>query len=184
MDAKTVVLGSQEHACCSLNAGTLDIKASREFSNTVQKAYVRAKVNAPAQKAGWGFAPRPAVNTPTEPAPTLKVTDTTSATRIDLPILVYETKRKPGLNADGTPAADMLYGDMTKEEITAIPTYMYTRMFAVDSWMVNFDSSDTFFADFRKMATRYFSMGDLEMVILAMIAKFEKKKAESFGTPL
>ncbi|MFP1724562.1 hypothetical protein [Lonsdalea quercina] len=126
LDAQTVVLGSQEHACCSLTAGTLDINAHRDFANTVRNAYDRARVNAPAQKAGWGFAPRPA--TPrTEPEPTLKVTevtDTTSATRIDLPILVYETKRKPGLNADGTPAADMLYGDMTKKEITAIPTYM------------------------------------------------------------
>ncbi|OSN01297.1 MULTISPECIES: DUF3289 family protein [Lonsdalea] len=185
LDAKTVVLGSQEHACCSLNAGTLDINASRDFSNTVQNAYARAKVNAPAQKAGWGFAPRPA--TPrTEPEPTLKVievTDTTSATRVDLPILVYETKHKPGLNADGTPAADMLYGDMTKEEITAIPTYMNTHMFAVDDWTVDFESPDFFFQKFREMTTILFSAGDLKFVILAMIAKFEKKEGGEFRHP-
>ncbi|MFP1724275.1 DUF3289 family protein [Lonsdalea quercina] len=185
LDAQTVVLGSQEHACCSLTAGTLDINANRDFANTVRNAYDRARVNAPAQKAGWGFAPRPA--TPrTEPEPTLKVTevtDTTSATRIDLPILVYETKRKPGLNANGTPAADMLYGDMTKEEITDIPTYMHTHMFAVDDWMVDFDSPDIFFYKFREMATSLFSTGKLEMVILAMIAKFQKKEGGEFSHP-
>ncbi|OSN00700.1 DUF3289 family protein [Lonsdalea populi] len=185
LDARTVVLGSQEHACCSLTAGSLDINANRDFANAVRNAYDRARVNAPAQKAGWGFAPRPA--TPrTEPKPTLKVTevtDTTSATRIDLPILVYETKRKPGLNADGTPAADMLYGDMTKEEITAIPTYMHTHMFDVDDWMLNFASPDIFFKKFREMATTLFSSGELKFVILAMIAKFQKKEGGEFRHP-
>ena len=185
LDAKTVVLGSQEHACCSLNSGALDINASRDFSNTVQNAYARAKVNAPAQKAGWGFAPRPA--TPrTDPEPTLKVTevtDTTSATRIDLPILVYETRKKPGLNADGTPAADMTYGDMTKEEITAIPTYMHTHMFAVDDWTVDFESPEFFFSKFREMVTKFFSSGDLKFVILAMIEKFQKKEGGEFRHP-
>ncbi|MFP1785901.1 DUF3289 family protein [Lonsdalea quercina] len=185
LDAQTVVLGSTEHACCSLTAGTLDINANRDFANIVRNAYDRARVNAPAQKAGWGFAPRPA--TPRkEPEPTLKVTevtDTTSATRVDLPILVYETKHKPGLNADGTPAADMLYGDMTKEEITAIPTYMHTHMFAVDDWTADFDSPDILFKKFREMTTTLFSSGDLKFVILAMIAKFEKKEGGEFRHP-
>ncbi|RAT70778.1 DUF3289 family protein, partial [Lonsdalea populi] len=101
----------------------------------------------------------------------------------DLPILVYETKRKPGLNADGTPAADMLYGDMTKEEIEAIPTYMHTHMFAVDDWMLNFASPDIFFKKFREMATTLFSSGELKFVILAMIAKFQKKEGGEFRHP-
>ncbi|OSN00916.1 hypothetical protein AU510_17550, partial [Lonsdalea britannica] len=185
LDAKTVVLGSKEHACCSLNAGTLDINANRNFSNTVQNAYARAKVNAPAQKAGWGFAPRPAIPR-TEPEPTLKVTemtDTTSATRIHVPVLVYQSPRKPGFNADGSPAADMTYGDMTEEEIRAIPNFGHLPLFVKDGYLFGFDSPTINFIKFRVMAATLFSSGDLRNVILAMIAKFEKNEGGEFSHP-
>ncbi|WP_026743032.1 DUF3289 family protein [Lonsdalea quercina] len=185
LDAQTVVLGSQEHACCSLTAGTLDINANRDFANTVRNAYDRARVNAPAQKVGWGFAPRPA--TPrTEPEPTLKVTevtDTTSATRIHVPVLVYQSRRKPGFNADGSPAADMTYGDMTEEEIKAIPNFGHLHIFSKDGYFFGFYSASLNFFKFRLMATLFFSAGELKMVILAMIAKFEKKEGGEFRHP-
>ncbi|WP_139823990.1 DUF3289 family protein, partial [Lonsdalea iberica] len=40
-----------------------------------------------------------------------------------------------------------------------------------------------FFYKFREMATSLFSTGELEMVILAMIAKFEKKEGGEFRHP-
>ncbi|MGK4327341.1 DUF3289 family protein [Lonsdalea quercina] len=185
LDAQTVVLGSQEHACCSLTAGSLDINANRDFANAVRNAYDRARVNAPAQKAGWGFAPRPA--TPrTEPEPTLKVTevtDTTSATRIHVPVLVYQSPRKPGFNADGSPAADMTYGDMTEEEIKAIPNFGHLPLFAKDGYLFGFDSPTINFIKFRVMAATLFSSGELRNVILAMIAKFEKNEGGEFSHP-
>ncbi|WP_217809422.1 hypothetical protein, partial [Lonsdalea britannica] len=122
----------------------------------------------------------------TEPEPTLKVTevtDTTSATRIHVPVLVYQSPRKPGFNADGSPAADMTYGDMTEEEIKAIPNFGHLPLFAKDGYLFGFDSPTINFIKFRVMAATLFSSGDLRNVILAMIAKFEKNEGGEFSHP-
>ncbi|WP_220089963.1 hypothetical protein, partial [Lonsdalea populi] len=100
-----------------------------------------------------------------------------------VPVLVYQSPRKPGFNADGSPAADMTYGDMTEEEIKAIPNFGHLHLFSKDGYLFGFDSPTINFIKFRVMAATLFSSGDLRNVILAMIAKFEKNEGGGIQSP-
>jgi len=96
-----------------------------------------------------------------------------------LPMLVAKSRRAPGLNADGTVAADMLFGDYSRRRIENIGF-----PFKVSQAVWNLDSvkATTLFQIFRNMA-RNFSMGDLETNILAMIDRFEANTGGTYSNP-
>lgn len=182
---QTVILADSPHdSCCTLSFGDLDVKGNRDFAQAIKRAYDSAKLNSTIVP-GSGFAPRASVMTQPEPPPLLTMmpkTDTTSATVVHLPILVYQSPRRPGINADGSKAADMVSGDMTAEEIRQIPTAMGTRQF--DLRDPKQSEAKYHFMNFRNMATGLFSYGEMQMVILAMIAKFERNEGGEFRHPL
>lgn len=182
-DARTVVLGSKMDSCCTESYGSLDVKADRDFSEAVKKGYDAAKLNRTGQQ-GYGFAPRRSVMEPPEPPPTIRAalkTDTTSATAVRVPILVYESATKPGKKADGSTAEDMKFGEWSAEDIRAIKT-MGAREFVRDD--LSAESAAAHFATWRNMTTTIFSSGEMKMVLLAMIHKVQKREGGEFRHPL
>lgn len=182
-DARTVVLGSKMDSCCTESYGSLDVKADRDFSEAVKKGYDAAKLNRTGQQ-GYGFAPRRSVMEPPEPPPTIRAalkTDTTSATAVRVPILVYESATKPGKKADGSTAEDMKFGEWSVEQIRAIKT-MGAREFVRDD--LSAESAAEHFATWRNMTTTIFSSGEMKMVLLAMIHKVQKREGGEFRHPL
>jgi len=95
----------------------------------------------------------------------------------NLPIVIAQSERRPGFNADGTAAADMLFGDYSRGRIENIGF-----PFKVSQAVWNLDSvkATTLFQVFRNMA-RNFSMGDLETNILAMIDRFEANTGGTYS---
>ncbi|MCS3460478.1 DUF3289 family protein [Aeromonas sp. BIGb0445] len=182
-DGRSVVLAdSPASSCCSLAHGQLEVQGDRSFSQNVRTAYERAKLNDKVAQAGggsFGSAPAPA-EPPSELAQQMKA-DTTSATAVRLPILVYQSPKLPGKNADGSTAADMVFGDMTAEQVQAIPTVWDSRLFALQD--LDKSRANYHFMNLRTMATTLFSAGTLQMVILAMIHKFEKSEGGEFSHP-
>lgn len=87
-----------------------------------------------------------------------------------LPLTVAQSARRPGLNADGTVAADMLFGDLSKERIRSVD-FLFKAPGAYDLDTVK---ASTLFADLRLMATLLFATGELETNISAMIDRFER----------
>jgi hypothetical protein len=69
-----------------------------------------------------------------------------------LPMVLGESKRKAGYNANGTPAADMKYGDYDKKQIVAI-----RDIFWIDDVLVDLDtvSADVLFYHFQKWQRIY-----------------------------
>ncbi|MGL5297775.1 MAG: hypothetical protein ACRC9W_04390 [Plesiomonas sp.] len=182
-DARTVVLGSKMDSCCTESYGSLDVKADRNFSEAVKKGYDAAKLNRTGQQ-GYGFAPRRSVMEPPEPPPMIRAalkTDTTSATAVRVPILVYESATKPGKKADGSTAEDMKFGEWSAEQIRAIKT-MGAREFVRDD--LSAESAAEHFATWRNMTTTIFSSGEMKMVLLAMIHKVQKREGGEFRHPL
>lgn len=182
-DARTVVLGSKMDSCCTESYGSLEIKADRDFAAAVKKGYEAAKLNRTGQE-GYGFAPRRSVMEPPEPPPMLRAalkTDTTSATAVRVPILVYESATKPGKKADGSTAEDMKFGEWSVEQIRAIKT-MGAREFVRDD--LSAESAAEHFATWRNMTTTIFSSGEMQMVLLAMIHKVQKREGGEFRHPL
>ncbi|MCS3768349.1 hypothetical protein HNP12_002423 [Aeromonas hydrophila] len=183
-DARNVVLGSKMDSCCSESYGSLDVKADRDFAEAVKKGYDRAKLNRTGQQGGNSFAPRSSVMEPPEPPPMLRAalkTDTTSATAIKVPILVYESATKPEKNADGSTAEDMKFGEWSAEQLRAIKT-MGSQEFVRDD--LSASSAAEHFATWRNMTTTLFSSGEMKMVLLAMIHKVQKREGGEFRHPL
>lgn len=180
-DGSRVALGrSNRDSCVSMVDGKLEVKGSDEFRRAVEAAFEAKK----APSSGFGYAPYRPVEL-VEPEPTIKLTpktDTTSATKVNVPILVYQSPRKPGLNADGSKAADMVYGDMSAEDIRKLTTHFDTQMFDLDN--LEQATSRNLFTNFRVMGAGIFSVGEMRMVILAMIAKFERKEGGEFRHPV
>ncbi|MFB2827897.1 DUF3289 family protein [Aeromonas veronii] len=181
-DGSRVAVGrSTRDSCVNVVDGKLQVNGSDEFRRTVEAAYEAKKT----PSSGFGSAPYRPEPIP-EPEPTLSKlmpkTDTTSATKVNVPILVYQSPRKPGLNADGTKAADMVSGDMSAEDIRRITTHFGTQMFDLDK--LEQVTSRNLFSNFRVMGAGVFSAGDMRMVILAMIAKFESKEGGEFRHPV
>lgn len=183
-DAREVVLGDKKNSCCSESLGSLDVNADRDFSDAVKKAYDNAKLSNAVKNSLGGFAPRGTVMTPPEPPSTLRTmskADTTSATHVHVPILVYESSRKPGKKADGTIAEDMTFGKWHAEDIRAIKT-VGSREFVRDD--LSAGSATAHFAAWRNMATTMFSTGDMKMVLLAMIGQVQARTGGEFRHPL
>lgn len=180
-DGSRVALGrSNRDSCVSMVDGKLQVKGSDEFRRSVEAAFEAKK----APSSGFGYAPYRPVEL-VEPEPTIKLmpkTDTTSATKVNVPILVYQSPRKPGLNADGSKAADMVYGKMSAEDIKKIPTKFGTKMFDLND-PATADPANHF-KDLRNMATLLFSTGEMKFVVLAMIAKFERSEGGEFRHPI
>jgi uncharacterized protein (TIGR03034 family) len=181
-DGSRVMVGrvGDRNSCVKMVDGKLQVTGSDEFRRTVEEAYEAKQT----PSSGFGHSPTPSPKP--EPEPTLSrlmpKTDTTSATKIRVPILVYQSPRKPGLKADGTPAEDMTFGDMTAEEIKGINTYMGSKMF--DLHDPELSDPRYHFMNLRAMAGNMFSVGEMKMVVLAMIAKFEKSEGGEFRHPL
>ncbi|MCS3456264.1 hypothetical protein M2366_002350 [Aeromonas sp. BIGb0405] len=182
-DGRSVLLAdSPASSCCSLAHGQLEVQGDRSFSQNVRTAYERAKLSDKVAQAGGGsFGSAPAQAEPPSALAQQMKADTTSATAVRLPILVYQSPKLPGKNADGTMAADMTFGDMTAEQIQAIPTVWDTRLFALQD--LDKSRANYHFMNLRTMATTLFSAGTLQMVILAMIHKFEKSEGGEFRHP-
>lgn len=180
-DGSRVMVGraGDRNSCVKIIDGKLQVTGSDEFRRTVEEAYEAKQT----PSSGFGHSPTPSPKP--EPEPTLSrlmpKTDTTSATKIRVPILVYQSPRKPGLKADGTPADDMIFGDMTAEEIRQIPTFMNTKMFDLND--PKQADPKNHFTDMRTMSSLLFASGDMKMVVLAMIAKFEKSEGGEFSHP-
>lgn len=182
-NAQTVALAdSQRDSCCSLFLGDLDVKGDRDFARIVKTAYDRTKLNSTVIP-GSGFAPRSSIMNPPEP-PTLFTlqpkTDTTSA-EVRLPILVYESSRKPGKNADGTAAEDMTRGQWSAEKIRNITTVGGTRLFELDD--LSGDDPRPHFDAWLNMATSLFGGGELDMVVRAMIGRVRDNWGGEFRHP-
>jgi uncharacterized protein (TIGR03034 family) len=181
-DGSRVVVGrtGDRNSCVTLAEGKLQVAGPDEFRRTVETAYEAKQ----APSSGFGYSPNPTPKP--EPEPTLSrlmpKTDTSSATAIRVPILVYQSPRKPGLNADGTPANDMTFGDLNAEKIKSISTYMDTKMFDLRDP----EQADPryHFMNLRAIGGNLFSVGEMKMVVLAMIAKFEKSEGGEFRHPL
>ncbi|MGL5557023.1 MAG: DUF3289 family protein, partial [Aeromonas veronii] len=149
-----------------------------------KSAFERSKLNRTGQQGWGGFAPRPNPAPPPEPPSTLKVTektDTTSATQVRVPILVYESATKPGKKADGSTSEDMKFGEWSVEQIRGIPT-MGGREFVRDNF--GLDSAPEHFATWRNMTTSLFSSGEMKMVLLKMIHKVQKRERGEFRDPV
>lgn len=183
--AQTVALADSPHdSCCVLSFGDLDVNGDRDFCQAIKSAYDRAKLNSTVIP-GSGFAPRSSIMAPPEPSPTLRAqppTDTTSATAVRLPILVYESSHKPGKNADGTTAEDMKFGQWIAEEISNITTVRGSRLFELDDLSGN--DPRPHFAAWRNMATSLFGGGELDMVLLAMIGQVQANRGGEFRHPV
>jgi uncharacterized protein (TIGR03034 family) len=81
--------------------------------------------------------------------------------------LVFSTNRHPGYNADGSKAADMTYGDYTKEEIIEID-----KLFEMDSLGAQYEVEERgLIANFKNLAPQ-FSQGELTPVLNKMIEHF------------
>ncbi|MFL5354550.1 DUF3289 family protein [Archangium sp.] len=95
-----------------------------------------------------------------------------------LPVIVADSKRKPGLNDDGTAANDMRYGDYTQDQIENL-----SFMFQVDDFTVGLDkvSAKTLFDSLRFMSTTLFAKGDLEGNIQRMVDRFESNTGAAYS---
>lgn len=95
-----------------------------------------------------------------------------------LPLVIAQSDRRPGFNADGTVAADMLFGNYSKEAMRSLGS-----AFEVDDFLVDFDKvhEATLFKSFRRMAADLFAMGDMESVILEMIDRFENNLGGTYS---
>jgi hypothetical protein len=82
------------------------------------------------------------------------------------PVIVAESARRAGFNADGTIANDMKYGDYTKEQIEKLG-FMF-RTYDLDKVQAKH-----LFVDLRLMATTLFARGALNDNIRRMIDRFE-----------
>jgi uncharacterized protein (TIGR03034 family) len=93
-----------------------------------------------------------------------------------LPVIVADSKRKPGLNEDGTVANDMKYGDYTKAQIENLG-FMF-KMYNLDEV-----SADALFLDLRLMSKDLFAQGDLEGNIGRMIDRFRSNTGGTYSDP-
>ena len=91
------------------------------------------------------------------------------------PKLIIKSDRDRGKKRDGTPAADLMYGDYTKDQIKAI-----RWMFKVDIM----DYESLLWPQFEAMATTIFAVGDLEENIKSMIAHFKGNTGGDYRNPI
>ena len=101
-------------------------------------------------------------------------------TRSNKPILIAESSRKPGFNANGSKANDMMFGDYSKNRIKNI-----RGMFEADDFINDLDTApaDTFFNTFEHMATTLFATGALQINIQQMIMRFKNRTGGHFSSP-
>lgn len=179
-DGSRVVLGmiGSPNYCVKVDGDTLKVEGSDDFRRAIEAAYEAKK------QPSSGFGSMPMTKQSRDPEPVLSrlmpPTDITSATKVHLPIDVYQSARLPGLKAAGSVADDMTYGDMSAEEIRQIPTFMGSNMF--DLRDPEQSNPRNHFMNLRAMG-KLFSSGDMQAVILALIAKFEKSEGGEFQDP-
>ncbi len=93
-------------------------------------------------------------------------------------LLIYQSPRPKGLNADGSVAADMKYGQTTRSDILNINKQFKYQLEEADSenWGVN-----TLFSEFEDMSTSLFSTGEMENVIKNMILHFKEGSGSDYS---
>lgn len=113
-----------------------------------------------------------------------EIAATTSAYILAYPFLFHKYREK-GKNVAGTGIADdMCYGD--GETVTDHFRYNRTEIESLGALMqltLQFDIP-TLWAAFRGMVANLFSVGELERVALAMVARFEKNTGGEFSDPV
>lgn len=93
-------------------------------------------------------------------------------------LLIHQSSRLKGLNADGTVADDMKYGKTSRTDILAINDMFKYQLDEADS---DYWGPDTLFSEFRNMSTSLFATGDMEDVILDMISQFEEGTGSDYS---
>lgn len=93
-------------------------------------------------------------------------------------LLIYQSSRPKGLNADGTVADDMKYGQTTRADILAINDLFSYQLDEADS---EYWGPDTLFYEFEDMSTSFFATGDMEDVVLDMISHFEDGSGSDYS---
>lgn len=93
-------------------------------------------------------------------------------------LLIYQSSRPKGLNADGTVANDMKYGQTTRSDILKINKLFRYQLDEADSenW-----GSDTLFSEFEDMSTSMFATGAMEDVVKDMISHFEEGTGSDYS---
>lgn len=93
-------------------------------------------------------------------------------------LLIYQSSRPKGLNADGSVAADMKYGQTTRFDILKINKQFKYQLEEADSenWGAN-----TLFSEFEDMSTSLFSTGEMENVIKNMILHFKEGSGSDYS---
>ncbi len=93
-----------------------------------------------------------------------------------LPVIVADSKRKPGLNEDGTVANDMKYGDYTQAQIENLG-------FTFKIYDLDKVPAEALFFDLRLMSKALFAKGDLEDNIGRMIDRFQSNTGGTYSDP-
>ena len=93
-------------------------------------------------------------------------------------LLIYQSPRPKGLNADCSVAADMKYGQTTRSDILNINKQFKYQLEEADSenWGAN-----TLFSEFEDMSTSLFSTGEMENVIKNMILHFKEGSGSDYS---
>ena len=93
-------------------------------------------------------------------------------------LLIYQSSRPKGLNADGSVAADMKYGQTTRSDILNINKQFKYQLEEADSenWGAN-----KLFSEFEDMSTSLFSTGKMENVIKNMILHFKEGSGSDYS---
>ncbi len=99
------------------------------------------------------------------------------------PVLVAESRRKPGKNTDGTVARDMMFGDYTREQIRSLRWNFALEDDQMRDLTVSPACAEQHFAQFKSMATTLFATGELKGNILSMIDKFRKNEGGTYSDP-
>ncbi|MER0498790.1 DUF3289 family protein [Aeromonas hydrophila] len=176
-DGSKVALGfsSDIFACCKLQGDQISVHGSAKFEETIKSAFASAK---PALRFGSAEKERPKVE---RPIPQLQPkTDTKSATTYKVPVLIYKSPREREKKLDGSKADDMVYGDMTAQQIKSMPFLLGKLGDDLNIKDLETMSPQPLVHTFREMATFWFSDDSLKMNTLAMIQHFEKGKGADY----
>ncbi|MFK7767234.1 MAG: DUF3289 family protein [Mariniblastus sp.] len=97
------------------------------------------------------------------------------------PKLIIKSNRDRGFNYDGSPAADLMFGDFNEAQIRNLG-----KMFKMDDLMFDLDSGNEqiLWDKFQGMSTDIFAVGDLETNIIAMIAHFRGNTGSDYSNPI
>ncbi|HAT6345328.1 TPA: DUF3289 family protein [Aeromonas hydrophila] len=176
-DGSKVALGfsSDVFACCRVQGDQISVHGSDKFEQTIKSAFASAK---PTMWFGSAEKERPKVE---RPIPQLQPkTDTKSATTYKVPVLIYKSPREREKKIDGSKADDMVYGDMTAQQIKSMPFLLGKLGDDLNIKDLETMSPQPLLHTFREMATFWFSDDSLKMNTLAMIQHFEKGKGTDY----